>query len=597
MKKKLFTTVLASALAVPAAVIPAHAESPFKDVSASSPYAEAVQFLKTENIITGYGDGTFRPYEHISRQHVLAMLDKMVNLPQVRDEKAFLDVPVQHPYYEAIQHAYRAGIIDGYQDSSFKPEAPVTRAQMAKILALAFKLTGDGSSVFQDVPANHWSYDYVQALAGKNITTTGPTGLYRPDEQLTRGQYALFLYRVLHMEEEPSVSLPIGLWSGTIELPQSPLSVQLTIMEDSKGTFSVPAQGVKNYPVKSIKMEGNSILVEIEIAGASMVINGTVEEGKITATFTQSGASFPLILTPYEEPEVTYEEWRIPVAGGELITAVEWPAEKSAPVPVAVLIAGSGATNKDGNTIAGENNSLKMLAEGLAEQGIATIRYDKRGVGENAALVAKEEDLLFTSYSQDVESIVKAVKKDPRFSAVHLIGHSEGSLVGMVAASSTNVDSIVSIAGAGRPIDEVLTEQLSAQLPDELLDTSKTILASLKKGELVEDVPESLYSLFRPSVQPYMISWLQYNPAALIKSLDAPVLIIQGKNDLQVKVTDAEQLAAADPDAEVVYFEKMNHVLKEAPTDQAGNLATYADPTRPLAEGLIDRISTFITKD
>ncbi|WP_413367908.1 alpha/beta fold hydrolase [Lysinibacillus sp. 3P01SB] len=596
MKKKLYTTVLASTLMIPAVVVPVNAESSFKDVAASSSYSEAISYLKAEGIITGYGDGTFRPFETISRQHILSILDKMLDLPPIREAKAFTDVPASHPYYNAIQNAYQAGIINGYQDATFKPDAPVTRAQMAKILTLAFELKTDTTAAFHDVSASHWSYEYVQALAGNNITTTSNTGLYRPNEQLTRGQYALFLYRLLHMEEDSQQPLPVGHWSGTIEIPQSPLGVQLTIKEDSTGTFSVPAQGLKDYPVKSIKTTGDSFLVEIDIAGSQMVIEGKAAEGKITAVFTQNGMSFPLTLTPYEVPEVTYEEWSVPVAGGELAVALQWPAiESSTPVPVAIIIAGSGATNKDGNTIAGENNSLKMLAEGLAAQGVATIRYDKRGVGENAALIKKEEDLLFTSYAQDVESIVKAVKEDARFSEVHLIGHSEGSLVGMVAAASTEVDSIVSIAGAGRPIEEVLLEQLSAQLPADLLQTSQSILTSLKKGELVADVPESLYSLFRPSVQPYMISWLQYNPADIIKSLDVPVLIVQGKNDLQVKVTDAEKLGAADPSAEVVYFDKMNHVLKEAPADQAGNLATYANPTLPLADGLVDHISSFIS--
>ena len=597
LKKKIYTTALASALMVPAMVVPASAETPFKDVVATSPYAEAVQFLKSENIITGYGDGTFRPMENISRQHVISIIDKLLDAQPVREAKAFTDVPASHPYYDAIQNAYRAGIINGYQDGTFKPDAPVTRAQIAKILALAFELESDGETAFKDVSPTHWSNEYVQALVNKGITTTGKSGYYRPNEQLTRGQYALFLHRLLHMGEDAPAALPTGHWSGAIEIPQSPLRVQLKIEADGTGTFSVPAQGVKDYPVKSIKTTGDSILVEIDLAGSSIVIEGKLEEGKITTTFTQNGMTFPLTLTPYVEPEVTYEKWNVPVVGGNLEVALQWPTtDATGPVPVAIIIAGSGATNKDGNTIAGENNSLKMLAEGLASQGIASIRYDKRGVGDNTALIEKEEDLLFTSYAQDVESIVKAVKEDSRFSEVHLVGHSEGSLVGMVAASSTDVDSIVSIAGPGRPIDEVLTEQLSAQLPADLLQTGKDILASLKKGELVDDVPESLYSLFRPSVQPYMISWMQYNPADIIKSLDVPVLIVQGENDLQVKVADAEMLAAADSDATVVYFDTMNHVLKDAPADQAGNLATYANPTLPLVDGLVDSISSFISK-
>ena len=600
MKKKLFTSVLASAVAIPAVVISVSAETPFKDITSTSPYAEAVSFLNAENIITGYEDQTFRPLETISRQHAISIINKVVDLQPIREGKTFADIPATHPYYEAIQKAYRAGIIDGDQHNNFHPNESITRAQVAKILAIAFDLKTNKQLPLKDVPSTHWSNEYIQALAGNGITTAKENGLYQPNEKLSRGQFALFLYRLLHMKEEQPMTQHIGQWTGQIEIPQSPLTVQLNLAKDGTGTFSVPAQGIKEFPVKSVRVTGNKVRVEIEISGSNMIIEGNVEEQKITATFSQNGMTLPLTLTPYEAPEQskeTYEELTIPVTGGQLQVALQMPTgETSSPVPVAIIIAGSGATTKDGNTVLGDNNSLKMLAEDLAAQGIATIRYDKRGVGDNAALVVKEEDLLFTDYAKDAESIVKAINDDARFSSVHFIGHSEGSLVGLVAATSTKVDSIVSIAGLGRPMEEVLIEQLTAQLPEDLLKKSKDILASLKKGGLVTDVPESLYPLFRPSVQPYMISWLQYDPANVLKSLDVPTLIVQGKNDLQVKVTDAERLSTAKSTAEIVYFDKMNHVLKDAPTDQASNLATYVEPTRPLTEGLVNSIAQFILK-
>lgn len=598
MKKKIFTSILASAVAIPAVVLPVNAETPFKDITSTSPYAEAVTFLQAENIIGGYDDQTFRPSETIARQHVISIINKIVDLKPVRESKSFTDIPTTHPYFDAIQKAYRAGIIDGDQNKNFNPNEAITRAQAAKILALAFDLKAGKQFPLQDVPLTHWSNEYIQRLAGNGITTIIDNGLFQPNEKLTRGQYALLLYRLIHIEEEQPLTQHIGQWSGQIDIPQSPLEVQLNISGNGTGTFSVPAQGVKDFPAKSVKVTGNKIRIDIEIAGSSMVIEGTVEKEKITATFTQNGMTLPLTLTPYEEPEesnVAYEELTIPVTGGQLKVALQMPTVKAnAPVPVAIIIAGSGATTKDGNTVLGDNNSLKMLAEDLAAKGIASIRYDKRGVGDNMSLIAKEEDLTFNDFAKDAESIVKAVNSDARFSTVHIIGHSEGSLVGMVAATSKKVDSIVSIAGAGRPIEEVLVEQLTAQLPEDLLKKSKDILASLKKGELVADVPESLYSVFRPSVQPYMISWLQYDPAEVLKKLDVPTLIVQGKNDLQVKMTDSQRLSTAKPTAKIVYFDKMNHVLKDSPTDQAGNVATYTNPSLPLAEGLVDSITTFI---
>ena len=155
MKKKLFTSVLASALVVPAVVVTASAETPFKDIAETSPYAEAVAFLKAENIITGYADQTFRPVENISRQHVISILNKLVDLEPVREAKTFVDVPSTHPYYGAIQQAYRAGIIDGDSQNKFNPNAPITRAQVAIILALALNLKANTSIALQDVPDTH----------------------------------------------------------------------------------------------------------------------------------------------------------------------------------------------------------------------------------------------------------------------------------------------------------------------------------------------------------------------------------------------------------------------------------------------------------
>lgn len=597
MKRKIFTSVLASAVAIPAVVIPVSADSVFTDISPTSQYVAAVHYLTTEKIIQGYTDQTFRPEQAISRQHVISIINNAVDLTPIREAKAFADVPAYHPYYEAIQNAYRAGLIDGYEDNKFKPGKAITRAQAAKILSRAFDLQPDVNVTFQDVAEDHWSNPYIQAFASNGITTTTASGLFLPNEQLTRGQYALFLYRLLHTEEELVMTDILGHWSGTIDIPQSPLNIQLQLLEDGTGTFSVPTQGLMNYPIKSITTASDGLRLEIDLAGAPIVIEGTLAKEKISATFSQNGLELPITLTPYVAPEVTYEELVIPVSdSGELKVALQMPTEVSGPVPVAIIIAGSGATTKDGNSAAGENNSYKMLAENMAAKGLATIRYDKRGIGENTGLMAKEEDLTLNTYAQDVESIIKEMKADSRFSTVHLIGHSEGSLVGMVAATTTKVDSVISLAGAGRPIDDILVEQLTAQLPEDLLNESKKILTSLKKGEQVKSVPESLASLFRPSVQPYLISWLQYDPAEVLKALDVETLIIQGKNDVQVKVTDAERLSAAKPSAQVLYFDKMNHVLKDAPTDLAGNMATYANPTLPLTEGLVDEISAFISK-
>lgn len=384
----------------------------------------------------------------------------------------------------------------------------------------------------------------------------------------------------------------VGKWEGNIEIPNGALPIIIDLQKDS-GKLSVPAQGLTNHPFKSIKYNGDQVNVSINLNGSAVEINGTLKDGQIEATFQQNGGKFPLVLKPFKEQPITYETVKVPVQNGELTVALQKAGNE--PSPVALIIAGSGPTDKDGNSaVAGKNNSLKMIAEGLAKDGIATVRYDKRGIGDNQSHLTKEEDITFDQYVDDAVQVINTLLADKAYSSVHIIGHSEGSLVGLLAAQKASVESFVSIAGTGRPIDEVLLEQLKVQLTPALLKESTNTLASLKKGELVKNVSPELQSLFRSSIQPYMISWLKYNPASELAKVNSRVLILQGTTDLQVVATDAEALKKAKPDAKLVYMDGMNHVLKDAPADRTKNLATYSDPTLPLHKELLPAIQQFI---
>jgi pimeloyl-ACP methyl ester carboxylesterase len=265
-------------------------------------------------------------------------------------------------------------------------------------------------------------------------------------------------------------------------------------------------------------------------------------------------------------------------------------------VPVALLIAGSGPTDRNGNSaiLPGPNNSLELLAEGLARQGIATVRYDKRGVAASAAAITREADLRFDHYTDDAVAWIAKLKTDPRFSRVSVIGHSEGSLIGIRAARVGGAASFVSLAGVGRRASDVLRGQLRPQLPPALWTESERILAALEAGRTADSVPQPLAALYRPSVQPYLISWFAYDPAREIAELRIPVLIAQGTTDIQVGVPDAQALEAAKPDADLLIVEGMNHVLKLVPADPAKQQASYADPSLPVAPQLIERIGAFL---
>ncbi|MEI6060686.1 MAG: alpha/beta hydrolase, partial [Bacteroidota bacterium] len=157
------------------------------------------------------------------------------------------------------------------------------------------------------------------------------------------------------------------------------------------------------------------------------------------------------------------------------------------------------------------------------------------------------------------------------------------------------IESLDRHLGAGKSADKILQEQLKTKLPLPLLIASNKILDSLRAGKTVADVDPSLVSLYRPSVQPYMISWIKYNPAAEISKLKIPVLIVQGTTDLQVSVEDAKLLSAAKPDAKLLIIENMNHVLKESDADTKTNMATYRNPELPLKPGFADELISFVT--
>jgi uncharacterized protein len=280
---------------------------------------------------------------------------------------------------------------------------------------------------------------------------------------------------------------------------------------------------------------------------------------------------------------------------GTIYGTLEVPAGK-APCPLVVIIAGSGPTDRNGNSplLPGKNNSLELLADGLRDRGIASVRYDKRGTGESAKAMVSEADLRFDMYADDAAAWVEQYRKDPRFTTITIVGHSEGSLLGMLAAQHSPTDGYVSLEGAGRPADAVLREQLGKQLPPALLSEATNTLDTLLAGHTVANPPQALAALFRPSVQPYLISWLRVNPQTEIRRLTIPVLIVQGTLDAQVPESDAKLLAAAQPKAKLLIVQGMNHVFKQVPANAISQRSSYGDPSIPDAPELIDGVASFV---
>ncbi|MFM8179048.1 MAG: alpha/beta hydrolase, partial [Candidatus Kapaibacterium sp.] len=216
------------------------------------------------------------------------------------------------------------------------------------------------------------------------------------------------------------------------------------------------------------------------------------------------------------------------------------PASGPASV-VALIICGSGPTDRDGNTPFMKNNCMKMLADSLAASGIASLRYDKRGIAASKEAMGSEDALRFEDYIADAANWIVKLRSDKRFTRIAVIGHSEGSLIGMIAAHRARADMFVSLAGVSESADAVLRRQLISA-PGGAADAAFPIIDSLASGKTVAAVPPRLAMLFRPSVQPYLISWFRYDPMKAIRDLQIPVLLVQGTTDLQVLEADARAL-------------------------------------------------------
>lgn len=287
-------------------------------------------------------------------------------------------------------------------------------------------------------------------------------------------------------------------------------------------------------------------------------------------------------------------EVSIELENGTLMGSMLLPKSKK-PLPVVLLIPGSGPTDRNCNSGLGlKSNSFIYIAEALYKKGIATLRVDKRVSGKSAKTF-HGKDLLFVQFSDfilDAERWIDTLQNDPRFSSVIVAGHSQGSLVGMVAAKNKSADKFISISGAGRSIDKILNDQLAAGIPKHK-DTIPQFLDSIKMGSYMKSAPLILKQSLPEYLAPFMKEWMEYNPTQIIAEMNMPSLIINGENDVQVDAEEARILYAKAKNAQLEIIPKMNHILKDAPKERLSNLATYNLPLLPVNETLIELIITF----
>lgn len=395
-----------------------------------------------------------------------------------------------------------------------------------------------------------------------------------------------------------------GEWEGSLSIQNTSLRLVFHINKADAGysaTMDSPDQGAKGLKMSHVTFENALLTLELRIA--NIKYSGTLDNNTINGTFSQAGQSLPMILTKNKNVSEKTEEAVIDLNASYIETPIALQTKKgklfgtlTTPKnlnngPLAIIIAGSGPTDRNCNNPAMTNDAYKKLAQELADNSISSLRYDKRGIAESAAAVESESDLVFDDYVNDAKDWIQLVKQDKRFSQIVVIGHSEGSLIGMLAA--VKAEKFVSVAGIGQSAATLLKEQLAMQ-PKELQDLSFPIIDSLVLGKKVDNVNPMVMSMFRSSIQPYMISWFKYNPLTEIKKLKVPVLIIQGSSDIQVRVDDARRLSLASPKSKLIVIDKMNHILRTVEGDRQVNLETYNNAALPLADGLVKEITEFI---
>lgn len=284
----------------------------------------------------------------------------------------------------------------------------------------------------------------------------------------------------------------------------------------------------------------------------------------------------------YTEQEISISKW----IDGTLLS----PNTSEKP-RLAIIIAGSGPTNRNGNQNFLQNNSLKKLAEGLTNKAIATFRYDKRIV-KQIRKGKVDKDMMFDDFVSDASDVIDYFQAKDSYSQIFVIGHSQGSLVGMLSAKD-KADGFISLAGAGQNIGDVLIEQATRMDP-KLGKETQPVIAQLKQGKNVTNYPSALASVFNADIQPFMINWMKYNPNEIIKTLEMPILLINGTKDLQVSESEVKLLKVANEKAILVLIENMNHVLFEIEGGDLENSKSYNESFRPISPQLISSILDFI---
>jgi len=261
--------------------------------------------------------------------------------------------------------------------------------------------------------------------------------------------------------------------------------------------------------------------------------------------------------------------------------------------PLVIFVHGSGNIDRNGNQamLNPNANYIKMLNDSLVKKNIAFYRFDKRSA-TRSNLKYMMSNMNFDAFIDDINLIVKQFDDDKRFSSITLIGHSQGSLISMLV-DHTNIDKYISLAGPSDSVDKALIRQVRHQNGDSLGNIVNSHFKELTETGTIKKVDPNLLALFNKPTQPFLLSWIKYDPSKEIKNVNIPILIINGKQDIQVLVKDAKALHEANPKSKLILIDKMNHTLKIQENDEDYEKSQQVYDL-PLSIELVNVIETFI---
>ena len=406
-----------------------------------------------------------------------------------------------------------------------------------------------------------------------------------------------------------------GAWNGELNVIGTKLPLVFNFSTEGC-TMDSPSQGAKGIPAeKTIKDDGT---IKITVAMIGATFEGKMDNNEIKGTFIQNGFPIPLTLKPgkpvvkrpqtpvapfpYKEESISFTN-----AGYTFNGTLTLPQNCSKTTPVVLMVTGSGQQNRDEELF--DHKPFAVIADALARQGIASLRYDDRGWGDKSLDFSQ-----FTTadFLQDAASALPLLRK--RFNKVGVLGHSEGGTIAMMLASEGKADFIVSLAGMAISGKETLVMQnrqaMSALgLPKDVVDsyctTISNILDEIAKGKKtseisIDGVPDNLKPILKRELEqtssPYIRHFITLDAGKQLSNIKCPVLALNGTKDTQVDCTaNTTQLEKCLTNCKhtIKKIDGANHLFQHCTT---GSIVEYQQIEETIAPDVLETITKWINE-